>query len=271
VARPLAFDVFEHDGLHSYLHIAHDGLVERHWPGLLQEWGEGPTPFMEYGITDSEDRAIYQALIWRLTAGLQLYGIPRFHREAGTRAAGEPFALVDWEYEIENEQGPALGEIRGFVPAPSSVRLTPPPGPWQPELADKAGLFELPVFAVFRDVLTGLQGDATAELNVFGLADRADSTILDALSQPAPPRLAEVLGPADVFVDICIGVDLGFADVLLIQSHNDLAVQLDPLVAEYNAAIETYEGEIDEIIDMESFLQRIELLVNLGDEGEVEQ
>jgi hypothetical protein len=229
MARSFIFKTFDHEGLRSYLHIG-----------------------------DFLHPDLYPSLIWRLTEGLMRYDIPRFHRAAGY-VTDEPYAMVDWEFEVEPERGPELGEIRGFVPARSSVRIHPPPGPWEVAQAKKAGLWELWGFGNLRDVMKGLSGDATEELNLFALAQGPDR-LLAALGHPTPPSLADALGPTDIFVDLVIAEDREYADVLLIQSHSDLSAKLDPLVAEYNAAIEDSEQGRDP--DMKDFLKRMETLLN---------
>ncbi len=210
-AHSFSFEAFDHGGLCTYLHTAKEDVVED---------------------------AVYLRLIWRLTDGLRRYGIPRYFRTAGA-VGEEPYALVDWEYEVEvePEREPKPDAIRAFVPARSSVRGSPPPGPYEVANAKKAGLFELRAFRQLSDVMTGLQNDASAELNLFALAE-GPGRLLSALSQSKRPRLADVLEPMDVFVDLVIGVDMGYSNVLLIQSHSDLSAKLDPLVADHNAGIE---------------------------------
>lgn len=265
VARPFTFETFEQDGLFTYRYVGEaESLFERHWPGLLEEWGQGPTPYSEYGISDREDEAVYLGLVWRLTEGLVPYGVPRFDRDRAMYAAGAPYALINWEFEVENE-----GEIRGFVPARSWVRLGPPPSLWEREHDKEAGLFELPVFPILRDVVKVLQADVTGELNVYALEQWTVDEVVRALRGDGPPRAADFLGSDEMLMDLVIGVDEGWHDILVIQSPRDRADDLLPLVSEYEEAIERYEDEIDEITDTDDFLRRIGELLNLGLDGEM--
>ncbi len=209
---------FEQDGMHAYWYAAY------------------------------EDRTPDQAFldfIWELTDGFACYAIPRYHRDAGVSACGEPYALVDWEYEVDLEQDndPACDAIRGFVPARSGVTRPVIPGvafdlfnpvlgapsPYAAATADKAGLFKVHRREALTNVYTGLLGDASAELNLFALQEDlrvGPERLLEALSQREPPRLADALGPDDRFVDLVRGVDMGYSSALLIQSRADLSEKL---------------------------------------------
>jgi hypothetical protein len=302
VARAFNFERWVEDGIYTYRHVARDGpVVEKNWPGLFEEWPDvGPTPYTEFVASgdNCEEVAVYLGLIWRLTRDLMLFGVPRWHRNAGMQRVGAPYALIDWEYDVENEEGPDLGTIRGFVPARSSVRRWPPPGPWEREHADKAGFFELDVFDVFRDVLKGLMSDARAEFNLYALSNAEMTELLAAqqASQPLsfadmweavealaseppllakvtetlaalqgaePPRLASLLGPGEMLIDLSLGIDMGYADVIVIHSTTDLSELLDPLVQEYEAAVAGYERDVEAIKSMPEFIQRMHVLLNL--------
>jgi hypothetical protein len=221
-AHPFTFEAFERDGLNAYLHTAY------------------------------EDRAadqVYLDLIWGLTEGFARYAIPRYHRDAGVAGWGEPYALVDWEYgvEVESDRTPDPDSIRDFVPARSAVsqpvisatHLVDPgnyvlgsPSPYAAGNANKAGLFAAWRPDSLAKVVADLQCDATAELNLFAVRkDRlvGPDRLLDALVHGERPRLADVLGPEDLFVDLVIGVDMGYSNILLIQSHSDLSARLDAI------------------------------------------
>jgi hypothetical protein len=208
MSGPFAFEAFEHEGLHSYLHSAYE---------------------------DRTEDQVYLDLIWQLTDGLKRFAIPRYHRDAGVAACGEPYALVDWEYEVEIEQDcpPSRESIRGFVPARSAVSRTirppglifDPPSPYDAENEAKAGLFEVWRPERLADVVRSLQCDVSAELNVFALAG-SPIRLASALTQAQPPALGEALGPGGIFVDLVIGVDMGYSSVLLIQSDTDLSEKL---------------------------------------------
>lgn len=167
------------------------------------------------------DEKLYLRLIWRLASGRRVYMVPRYWREAGFVEAGEPFALVRWEYEVEDQTDDA-GAIRGFLPARSSVRLSPPPGPWEREHGHLAGLFEAPKLDFLEKTFRGLLGDATAAMNVYVLEDvgRAEQ-VAQVLMDSTPPTVEMLLGPRDFMAHLGIGVDWAFA-VLVVHSRVDI-------------------------------------------------
>ena len=219
---PLSFETFDRAGIRAYLHTAYE---------------------------DRAEDQVYLDLIWRLTDGLTRYAIPRFHRDAGVAGWGEPYALVNWEYgvDVESDGTPKPDAIRDFVPARSAVSqpvisathlmdldryVLGPQRPYAASNADKAGLFKAWSLDSLAKVVSELQCDATAELNLFAVReDRrvGPDRLLNALSQGERPRLADLLGPEDLFVDLVIGVDMGYSNVLLIQSHSDLSAKLESL------------------------------------------
>jgi hypothetical protein len=270
MARSFEFEHWiDEDGVHTHRYVARDGpVVERNWSGLFGEWPErGPTPFTEYAVNNNncEEVALYLGLIWRLTSDLAVYGVPRYDRDQAMRAAGAPFALIRWEYEVENEVGESLGEVRGYVPARSAVRVSPPPSPWEAEHAGDAGFFALPVFSVFRDVLQGLFADASAELNVYALTPQHQKVVklVDALQGTQTPRLAALLRDGEMLIDLSVGVDAEYKDLIVIRSLGDVSDRLDPLVREYESAIAAYEAHVDEISSVDEFNARIGNLLNL--------
>jgi hypothetical protein len=272
MARPFSFESLVADGLHTYRYVEREGpIVERNWPGLFGEWpSEGPNPYTEYAVNNNncEELAVYLAFIWRLMEGLVPYGVPRYHRDDAAYAAGAPYGLVMWEYEVDDD-GRNPGQIRGFVPARSSVRIFPPAGPWQLEHEREAGFFELPVFEVLRDVVKALLADASAELNIYALEQWNATTVVKALRTKDPPRLDDVLGRNEMFIDLLVGVDEGYRDVLVVQSKRDLAHEIHSLTREYEEAITRYEERVDDIAGNEQFFENMRELLNLGVDGEL--
>lgn len=269
MARSFRFEASLDDALHTYRYLAEDErLFERNWKGLYGDWPEhGPTPYTEFAVNNNnhEELAVYLGLIWRLTSGLMLYGVPRFHRDAGC-TSGEPYALINWEYEVQDIEDGNAGALKGFVPARSSVRIFPPPSPWQRENEGRAGMFEMPVFSVFRDVVKGLLGDASAELNVYAVKDQEGADrLVGALRAAQPPRMSELISAGEVFIDLKIGVDLGYADVIVIQSPTNLQKRLETLAREYEEAIEAYERDVDAIRGVDEFNARMASLLRLED------
>lgn len=60
------------------------------------------------------------------------------------------------------------------------------------------------------------------------------------------PTLAEVLDPGDIFVDIGVGVDLGYNDVMTVASHDDLHEELSRSCAAFEQRILAFE-ELDPV------------------------
>lgn len=271
MARPIEFESWVEDGLYTYRYTSQaGGPFERNWPGLFEgEWPEhGPTPMTEFAVNNNncEEVAIYLGLIWRLTEGLVPYGVPRYHRDDAMYSAGAPYAMVRWEYEVGDGERGDVGEIRGFVPARSSVRMFPPPSIWEQEHKDMAGFFELPVFVMLKGVVSALLADASAELNIYALEQWTAPGVVEALNGPSTPDLAEFLGDEEIFIDLVIGVDAENSDAIVVRSKSDLGDLVFPLAAEYDAAIEAYEADLDKIKTMPAFLDRLGKMLDLGDE-----
>jgi hypothetical protein len=282
----MAFAKTFEDGLHTYRYMSEEGPFERSWAGLHGDWPKsGPTPFSEWAVNNNnrEELALYLGLIWRLTEGLKRYAVPRFDRSAGMYAAGEPYALVDWEYEIDDEADGAPGRVVGFCPARSSVRIAPFAGPWQRENEARAALFETEGFGILKDLVRGLLADATGQLNLYALAEPVTresflaamkarspvplsrgSELASALSGSRPPRMAELLRPSEIYVDLTVGVDNGYADVIIVQTLVEIDDSLNALLREYETAVEAYESEIDEIASVDEFNFRLGKLVAVG-------
>jgi hypothetical protein len=74
------------------------------------------------------------------------------------------------------------------------------------------------------------------------------------LSGEQRPELHELLRPDEIFVDITIGVDLGYHDSIMIASAEDHRPALQELVADLERRIETYEERVPRIETMEQFL-----------------
>ena len=279
MARELRFERSVEDGVYTYRFIAHPyvsaddtgGLLERRWAGLphVLTKPELMGPWDDYAVSPTwrEEAALYLGLIWRLTAGRMLYAIPRFHRDAGMRAVGDPYAMVRWELAVESSRFHDTGRIDGFVPARSS------PGrgdgtPWGQEAKDRAGLFEICVFRQLRDLLKELSGDQSAELNVFAISSEANAQRLaQTLAASTRPSLAECLTTGEIAVSLTVSSDYVATDVIVVQTLNDIDEILAPLVAEYQAALLRFEETVEEIGDSADFSRGIAELLALGRAG----
>jgi hypothetical protein len=74
--------------------------------------------------------------------------------------------------------------------------------------------------------------DASHELNFYTVEERDAMRLVEALRALERPRMSDVPGPRDVFVDLNISADLGPRDTLLALSHLELDDRLYPLAHE---------------------------------------
>ncbi|MCX5248925.1 hypothetical protein OG895_27515 [Streptomyces sp. NBC_00201] len=251
-------------GMNVYRYIpGTESAVTRHWPGLFQEWSQGPTPFTEYAVNNNnmEEMAVYLGLAWRLTAGLARYAIPTYYRDDAAEALGREPVMVDWEYEIEAED-PHTVLDNGFVPGRSTADGHTPKS-W--ENANRAGLFELSAPRDLVRLLRAVLLDATAEISLFGVAPGADrqTDLVASLCDSARPSLPSVLRDEDVFVDLTIGSDVGYYDAITVASPTDLQLRIDALAIDYATRIEAYQNSLDDLSDMTAFLRAIRELAGI--------
>lgn len=257
--KPIRFDAAVENGLNVYRCLPGVDLpVEIHWPGLYQEWAQGPTPWTEYAINNNntEEIAVYLGLIWRATDGLARYGIAAYYRDEAAAVLHQEPMLIDWEYEVEAEELDPVRRDHGFVPGRSCVPIRPAPTDWQSEHAAKAGMFNInepqDLVGLMRVTLT----DASAEVIVFGVEPGLDrvTALARSLSGATTPSLAAVLRSGDVFIDLTIGVDLGYYDSITVASHADLTARLRHLADDYDQRIANYEAKVGGLQDIPAFL-----------------
>jgi hypothetical protein len=118
-------------------------------------------------------------------------------------------------------------------------------------------------------VLKGLLSDASAELNLYALTPKHQEVVktVDALQGAEAPRLPSVFRSGEMLIDLSIGVDQGYEDVIVIRSPTDLGDRLPPLVQEYEAAIADYDRDVEKLSVVNEFNDRIAAMLNLGDEA----
>jgi hypothetical protein len=267
--KQIRFDAAVENGVNVYRYLAGDDVpVEAHWAGLYQEWPEGPTPWTEYAVNNNntEEIAVYLGLVWRMTAGLARYGIATYFRdEASVRLHQEP-RLIDWEYEVDAKEPDPGRRDHGFVPARSCVPIRPAPTLWQSEHAAQAGMFSIAEPRDLVELLRAIVFDASAEVVIFGVEPGPDrlTTLTRSLSGTTRPSLAAVLRPKDVFIDLTVGVDLGYSDSITIASYSDLTVRLRHLADDYDQRIADYEAKIGGLLGIPAFLAAMQDLTGMG-------
>ncbi|MFJ9761180.1 hypothetical protein [Streptomyces sp. NPDC101149] len=107
--------------------------------------------------------------------------------------------------------------------------------------------------------------DATAEINLFGVAPGSDrrTELVASLSGSERPSLRSVLREADVFVDLTTGSDVGYFDAITVASPADLRLRIDTLAIDFAQRIEAYESRLDNLPDMMAFLRAVRELAGI--------
>lgn len=258
------------NGLNVYRYLPGADLpVEMHWAGLYQEWPEAtPTPWTEYAVNNNntEEIAVYLGLTWRVTDGLARYGIATYYRDQAAATLHQEPMLIDWEYEVAAEELDPGRRDHGFVPGRSCVPIRPAPTGWQSEHAAQAGMFSI---TEPRDLVGLLQAtllDASAEVIIFGVEPGPDrlTALARSLSGPIRPSLAAVLRSGDVFIDLTVGVDLGYYDSIMIASHADLTARLRHLADDYDQRIADYEAMVVGLPGIPAFIAAMPGLTGIG-------
>jgi hypothetical protein len=112
--------------------------------------------------------------------------------------------------------------------------------------------------------------DATAELNVYALRKWTAPGLVKTLQAKERPQLADILGDREVMIDLLIGVDdEGTGDTILIHSSTTWPGRYSHLFGSTRPRFRAYEADVDGISDVPGFLERIGLLLNLGEEGDL--
>lgn len=118
-----------------------------------------------------------------------------------------------------------------------------------------------------RDLVAAIHAvifDASSETTVFAVAPGPErlQRLVDALSGPTPPTLAEVVEEEGVFVDLTIGSDIGYYDSVMVASRADLP--LDRLAADCARRIAGYERRLDELARVADFLRAMPELAGVA-------
>lgn len=275
--QPLRFEAARTAGgvhVHHFL-PGDDTPVHHQWPGLYEQWPDGPTPFSEYAVNNgnTEEVAVYTGLVWRLTSGLTRYATPTYYRDDAAHLLRQEPVMVDWEYETDAEGLTSAARDRGFVPGRSVVRFHPPATAREREHAGCAGLFAL---TTPRDLVAALRAvafDASGEVTVFAVAPGAArfERLVASLRGPDRPTLDRVLEADEVFADLTIGSDIGYHDSLMFASHRDPGPRLGDLARDYARRIASYERRVagrrpgePGIPDVPAFLREMAALAGIS-------
>ncbi|MGX6447392.1 hypothetical protein ACVU7I_04905 [Patulibacter sp. S7RM1-6] len=263
--RPFLFRHTTRGALHRYAHTPGDAVVvdASNRPVLAGPWPDDrPTPLTRHAVDvgNAEEIAVYLGFVWRLTEGRARHAIPCYYRDQAARVLGRAGRFVAWEYEVDAEGTDADARDTGFVPARAAVPIRPEPTAFEREHRRRAGLFRLDTYADLVGVTRATLGDASAEVSVFAVADDRLGALVDALRGPERPDLADLLGADDLFVDLTIGVDLGYHDSVIVHSRGDITERLTRLAREYEAAVTRYESRVPGTTTVEALLHELDRL-----------
>ena len=258
--HPIRFEATATDGVQLFHYLpGNDRPVTRHWPGLWQDWPEEETPYDQWAVNNvnMEEVAVYVGLAWRLTAGLDRYVIPAYYSDVAEQYLERPPILVGWEYEVDAQALTAATRDKGFVPGRTAKPFQSGSTASELSTAGLAGMFRL---STPRDLVSALHAvifDASSETTLFAVTPGPQrlQRLVEALSGPTSPTLAEVLEEDGVFVDLTIGTDCGYHDSVIAASHTDLRHPLDTLSADYAHRISAYERRLPELTDVPDFLR----------------
>jgi hypothetical protein len=266
---------FEHsyrDGFHQYV-TAGEVALDAVWPGLWEMQYPSDAslnPFLRFGINngDGERLAVWRALSWAASAGLERFVIPNYYGDDSATALGiDPRTVdhVDWDYDIDvADPDAAFGDAdRGFVKARHVVPLRPEPTSWERSTSGKARVIPLGRLSQLL-ALGPVVSEATSHITLFGLAaaDRLPD-LLQVLRGRRKPELADVLDVAKVMVDTAIDHDGFGRSYLVIRSKTELE-KLDAIVAGFEQRFEAFSVRSSSINSFEDFGAAVETLLDVG-------
>jgi hypothetical protein len=263
--NPLFFAQKRQGPLFVYYYRADERrFIERPFPEVPQDewwskkWDSRPHDLYNVSGLSPTQNAVYLALAWRLVRGLKCFGIPLWQRDEVAVETKLPYEPVNWEYSIYSNDLREQLEDLGFTKARTD------PGPikdgkyidsWKVQNQNMAGLFRINSFREFIDIQKPSLVEAMSQTNYFAFKTQESAdNFIKALKSKSQPQLKKLLIQGDIFIDIILGMDMGYPDAILIKSGQDISAKLDALVAEYNLAAEKYELRMAEIYEMNDFV-----------------
>lgn len=260
--------------VYHYKNSSDRKLVQRAWPDKIdQNWWENWDyhPFKRYNVCGYSPvhNAIYLALAWKLTKGLNQFGIPTWARDEASKEIEKAFDLVKWEYSCITNNGSILDQ--GFIRArsnPGPISITDGNVNYLDNQIFKrrnlAGLFTLESYEEFIGIQKPSLIEASSETNYFGIEDNKRIPRLKrSLKSFFRPKLENILGVKDIFINISVGLDIGYPDSVIIKTKQDISSHLHALANEFYLSTKQYEIRMSEIYKMSDFTKAIGELVNL--------
>lgn len=269
----LNFVRVDKESIFTWVHSAgDDDAPEPVWPGLWEmSYPEDRrvSPYFRFGINngDGEGLAVWRSAAFAMCRGLTSLAIPSYHRDRAAAMLGrdrEQVDLIEWEYEVDNENGDIERADKGFVPGRACVPMSPEPDEFQRRNRTRAGLFEVQSLDDFTALEIAVSGDVSSEVAVLAIDGSRDRDwVLASLRSDTRPRLDELLQPGECFVDVSIVRDrfLGQTSYLIMKSVNDLDDRVRAVAQHYNRAWDTYLRKVDTISTFEEFALAMEDLL----------
>jgi hypothetical protein len=261
--------------VYHYLNTGKEKLIQRAFPDKIdQDWWKNwdYRPHNLYNVSGNSpaQNAVYMAIAWKLTSGFHQLGIPHWTRDDSSEEIRKAFDFIKWEYSAADQKRAWVIKNPGFIRASSSAgpvklgKKTVFLDKWKFQRRRLAGLFKLNSFQEFIGIQKPSLTQAYSEMNYFGISDEGRlPKIIKTLNSVFRPKLAQVLGSTDIFIDVYVGLDLGYPDSILIKSMTDIGPRVDALTKEYQLSIGRYETRMTEIYAMDDFTNAIAELVNL--------
>jgi hypothetical protein len=269
--------------LHTYSCVfGKKTIVHADWIPLVTDWGSRPDPEAYiFGDEHKEEAALYLGFAWNLSQGLDHFVIPRYDRDDAAKSAQLPFEFIKWEYKVDVDHLHTFRTMRrfinnrraffflfnlltkdlvtdkGFIPARSSVQVSPPPSDWEEQHRHEAGLFHIQAFNELGKLYQGLLMDARSEINIFCLKPGRSTDLLAFLTSSIQPDLSKFLIEDEIFIDIVLGIDMGYRDSILIKSPRNIWAKVRSLSLQYEQAVSAYEHDSLQIQTLELALARL--------------
>lgn len=275
--RPFTFHTSIEEGVFTYRYVSPvEGVIEKRWAGWgdFAAWADADdTPhYDDFNVINhngrAEELALYLGLVWRLSHGLCRYGIPCFFRDDAAKKLRKPYDRVKWEYDTEAEvtqenwrRPENFVQDHGFVRAQSQASY-PDPTPAEEAHRYEAGLFAIDAFASFADMQKVTLYDARSQVNIFCLSEQRKDDLLMALRADTRPTMQDILKTGELFIDLLVGMDMGFFDAITVKSVVDITPRLNAVLADFRQAILAFEARIVNIRsdDLVGYRDTLEIL-----------
>jgi hypothetical protein len=272
--NPLFFAQKRQGPLFVYYYRADERrIIDKPFPEVPEQewwskWDYRPHDLYNVSGLSPVQNAVYLALAWRLIKNLKCLAIPTWHRDHVAEETKLTYELVNWEYSLQSVDKNWRLEDLGFVePRTSPGHLNPDDtyaDAWKAQNKNKAGLFPIRSWKEFINIQKPSLVQAMSETNYFAFRTQESiDKFINALKSKSQPQLKKLLTQGDIFIDIILGMDMGYPDAFLIKSGQDISAKLDALVDEYNLAAEKYETRMAEIYEMDDFVNALTELVGV--------